>query len=135
AVTVGGFPTFQMGAGSLAKPEQFVVVDDNTFRVDFTRKDRLTIPDLAVIVPAIYNSELVKKNATEKDPWGMEYTKQNTAGSGAYRVVNWTAGTEVVMERNENWKGGPLPKIRRVIWRMVQYAGTRRTLLLRGDAE
>ena len=30
AVTVGGFPTFQMGAGSLSKPEQFVVVDDNT---------------------------------------------------------------------------------------------------------
>ena len=51
AVTVGGFPTFQMGAGSLTKPEQFVVVDDNTVRVDFLRKDRLTIPDLAVIVP------------------------------------------------------------------------------------
>ncbi len=95
AVTVGGFPTFQMGAGSLTKPEQFVVVDDNTVRVDFLRKDRLTMPDLAVIVPAIYNSELVKKNATEKDPWGLEYTKQNTAGSGAYRVVSWTAGTEV----------------------------------------
>ena len=28
AVTVGGFPTFQMKAGSLEKPEQFVVVDD-----------------------------------------------------------------------------------------------------------
>ncbi|MGA7583353.1 MAG: ABC transporter substrate-binding protein, partial [Pseudolabrys sp.] len=40
AVSVGGFPTFQMGAGSLTKPEQFVVVDDSTFRVDFARKDR-----------------------------------------------------------------------------------------------
>src|SRR5262249_42889384 len=30
AVTVGGFPTFQMSAGSLTKPEQFVIVDDNT---------------------------------------------------------------------------------------------------------
>ena len=109
AVTVGGFPTFQMGAGSLTKPEQFVVVDDNTFRVDFARKDRLTIPDLAVIVPGVFNSELVKKNATEKDPWGMEYTKQNTAGSGAYRVVSWNAGTEVIMERNDKWVGGPLP--------------------------
>ena len=38
AVSVGGFPTFQMGAGSLTKPEQFVVVDDNTFRVDFARR-------------------------------------------------------------------------------------------------
>src|SRR5207302_829184 len=53
AVTVGGFPTFQMGAGSLSKTEQFVVLDDHTIRVDFLRKDRLTVPDLAVIVPAI----------------------------------------------------------------------------------
>ena len=135
AVTVGGFPTFQMGAGSLTKPEQFVVVDDNTFRVDFLRKDRLTIPDLAVIVPCVVNSELVKKHATEKDPWGLEYTKQNTAGSGAYRVVSWNAGTEVILERNDKWNGGPLPKIRRIVWRMVPSAGNRRALLERGDAD
>jgi len=135
AVSVGGFPTFQMSAGSLTKPEQFVVVDDNTVRVDFATKDRLTIPDLAVIVPCVVNSELVKKNASEKDPWGLEYTKQQTAGSGAYKVTKWTAGTEVIMERNDEWVGGPLPKIKRVIWRMVPQAGNRRALLERGDAD
>jgi peptide/nickel transport system substrate-binding protein len=135
AVSVGGFPTFQMKAGSLEKPEQFVVVDDHTVRIDFIRKDRLTIPDLAVIVPCVVNSELVKKNATEKDPWGLEYTKQNTAGSGAYKVTKWTSGTEVVYERFDDWKGGPLPKIKRVIWRMVPSAGNRRALLERGDAD
>src|SRR5258707_7657281 len=135
AVTVGGFPTFQMGAGSLTKPEQFVVVDDRTIRVDFLKKDRLTIPDLAVIVPCVLNSELVKKHATEKDPWGLEYTKQNTAGSGAYRVVNWTPGTEVVYERNDKWAGGPPPKVRRVVWRIVPSSGNRRALLERGDAD
>src|SRR5471030_2238036 len=137
AVSVGGFPTFQMKAGSLEKPEQFVVVDDNTVRVDFLRKDRLTVPDLAVIVPCIINSELVKKNVTdqEKDPWGLEYTKQNTAGSGAYKVAQWVAGTEVVLERNENWVGGPLPKTKKIIWRMVPSSGNRRALLERGDAD
>jgi peptide/nickel transport system substrate-binding protein len=135
AVSVGGFPTFQMGAGSLTKPEQFVVIDDNTFRVDFARKDRLTVPDLAVIVPCIVNSELVKKHATEKDPWGMEFTKQNTAGSGAYKVASWVAGTEVVLERNDAWMGGPLPKTKKIIWRMVPSAGNRRALLERGDAD
>src|SRR5580700_3242246 len=135
AVTVGGFPTFQMKAGSLEKPEQFVVVDDHTVRVDFLRKDRLTIPDLAVIVPCVINSELVKKHATDKDPWGLEYTKQNTAGSGAYKVTNWTAGTQVILERNDAWTGGPLPKIKRIIWRMVPSAGNRRALLERGDAD
>jgi peptide/nickel transport system substrate-binding protein len=48
-----------MNAGSLTKPEQFVIVDDNNVRVDFAKKDRL-------------NSEPVKKNASEKDPWGLE---------------------------------------------------------------
>ncbi|MDB5570022.1 MAG: twin-arginine translocation pathway signal precursor [Hyphomicrobiales bacterium] len=135
AVSVGGFPTFQMKAGSLEKPEQFVVVDDNTFRVDFLRKDRLTIPDLAVIVPCVLNSELVRKNATEKDPWGLEYTKQNVAGGGAYKVVRWTPGTEVVFERNDEWTNGAMPKVKRIIWRMAPSAGNRRALLERGDAD
>jgi peptide/nickel transport system substrate-binding protein len=132
---VGGFPTFQMKAGSLEKPEQFVVVDDKTFRVDFIRKDRLTMPDLAVIVPAVYHSELVKKHATDKDLWGLEYTKSNIAGGGAYKVVRWQAGTEVVFERNEDWKSGPLPKVKRVVWRTVPSAGNRRALVERGDAD
>jgi peptide/nickel transport system substrate-binding protein len=135
AVTVGGFPTFQMGAGSLEKPEQFVAVDDHTVRIDFLRKDRLTVPDLAVIVPCVLNSGLVQKHATAADPWGLEYTKQNTAGGGAYKIAKWSAGTEVVYERNEAWKGGPLPKIKRIIWRMVPSSGNRRALLERGDAD
>ena len=135
AVSVGGFPTFQMKAGSLEKPEQFVVVDDHTFRVDFVRPDRLTMPDLAVIVPSVFNSKLVKTKATEADPWGLEYTKQNTAGSGAYRVTRWQPGTEVVFERNDAWTSGPLPSLKRVVWRMVPSAGNRRALIERGDAD
>lgn len=135
AVTVGGFPTFQMKAGSLEKPEQFVAVDDHTFRVDFIRKDNLTMPDLAVIVPAVYHSELVKKHATAKDPWGLDYTKTNIAGGGAYKVSRWQAGTEVVFDRNDDWKSGPMPKVRRVIWRTIPSAGNRRALIERGDAD
>jgi peptide/nickel transport system substrate-binding protein len=135
AVTVGGFPTFQMKAGSLESPEQFVAVDDHTFRVDFIRKDRLTMADLAVIVPAVYNAGLVKKNATAQDPWGLEYTKTNIAGGGAYKVARWQPGQEIVYERNDDWKNGPLPQARRIIWRMVPSAGNRRALIERGDAD
>jgi len=135
AVSIGGFPTSQMAAGSLLKPEQFSVVDDHTFRVDFVRPDALTLPDIAVVVPAIYNSEAVKKNCTDKDPWGLEFTKNNTAGSGAFKVDKWTPGTEVVYERNDNWKSGPLPKLRRVIWRTVPSPGNRRALVERGDVD
>jgi peptide/nickel transport system substrate-binding protein len=86
-------------------------------------------------VPAIYHSELVKKHATEKDPWGLDYTKGNIAGGGAYKVTRWQPGTEVVFERNDDWKNGPLPKMKRIIWRTVPSAGNRRALVERGDAD
>jgi len=135
AISVGGFPTVQMKAGSLVKKEQFVVVDDGTFRVDFIKKDRLTIPDLAVIVPGIYNSELLKKHATEKDPWALDYTKSNTSGSGAYKVTSWKPGVEVVYERHDGWVGGKLPELKKVIWRTIPSSGNRRALMERGDAD
>ena len=135
AVTVGGFPTFQMKAGSLEKSEQFEVVDDHTFRVKFLRKDKLTLPDLAVPVPAIFNSTLARKQATPSDPWAMEWLKTNEAGGGAYKVVSWTPGQETVYERFDDWKSGPLPKVKRVIVREVPSAGNRRALLERGDSD
>jgi peptide/nickel transport system substrate-binding protein len=135
AVSVGGFPTFQMAAGSLTKPEQFVVVDDYTFRVDLPKKDKLSLPDMAVVVPAIYNSTLAKKNATEKDPWAMEWMKTNDAGGGAYKLEKWTPGQEISFTRFDDWKSGPLPKMKRVIIRDVPSAGNRRALMERGDAD
>src|SRR5947209_19565488 len=135
AVTVAGFPTFQMKAGSLEKPEQFVAVDDHTFRVTFVRKDKMTMPDLAVVVPAVFNSELARKHATAQDPWAMEWLKSNDAGSGAYKLESWKPGQETVYVRFDDWKSGPLPKIRRVIVREVPSAGNRLALLERGDAD
>jgi peptide/nickel transport system substrate-binding protein len=135
AVTVGGVPTFQMAAGSMQKPEQFVVVDDHTFRIDFLRKDRLTLPDLAVPTIAILNSGLAKQHATDKDPWAMEWLKNNEAGSGAYQIEKWTPGQELIYHRFDDWKSGSLPKIQRVIWRVVPSPSNRRALIERGDAD
>ncbi|MCX7141181.1 MAG: ABC transporter substrate-binding protein [Proteobacteria bacterium] len=135
AVTVGGFPTFQMKAGSLEKPEQFEAIDDHTFKVSFLRKDKLAMMDLAVPVPCIFNSELVKKHVTEKDPWGLEWTKNNTAGGGAYKLESYKPGQEVIYVRNDDWKSGALPKMRRVIQREVPSAGNRRALLEKGDID
>jgi peptide/nickel transport system substrate-binding protein len=135
AVSVGGFPTFQMKAGSLEKPEQFVAVDDHTFRVNFLRKDKLTMMDMAVPVPGIFNSELVKKYATAEDPWGLAWTKNNTAGGGAYKVESWKPGQEIIYSRNEDWKSGPRPALKRVIQREIPSAGNRRALLEKGDID
>ncbi|MBK8065544.1 MAG: ABC transporter substrate-binding protein [Betaproteobacteria bacterium] len=135
AVSVRGFPTFQMKAGSLEKPEQFVAVDDHTFRVNFLRKDKLSMMDMAVPVPSIFNSALVKKHATEKDPWALEWTKVNVAGGGAYKIESYKPGQEIIFARYEDWKSGKLPKIRRIVQREIPSAGNRRALLEKGDID
>lgn len=135
ALAMGGFPTFQMKAGSLEQPSQFEVVDAHTLRVKFLRRDKLTMPDLAVPVASIYNAALAKKHATADDPWAAVWLKNNTAGGGAYKVEAFRPGQEIVYTRFDNWKSGPLPQIRRVIQRDVPSAGNRRALLLKGDVD
>ena len=135
AVSVGGFPTFQMKAGSLEKPEQFEAVDAHTFRVTLPRKDKLALPDLAVPVPVIINSKLAQQHATAKDPWALDWLKNNTAAGGAYRVESWKPGQEMVLARHDAWISGPLPALRRAILREVPSASAQLALLKRGDAD
>jgi peptide/nickel transport system substrate-binding protein len=132
---VGGYPRSAVAAASLVRPDQFVAVDDHTFRVDFVNRDKLSMPYLGVPLVNIYHSELVKKHATPADPWGVEWTRLNHAGSGAYKVEKWTPGQEIVYVRNDNWKCGPLPKLKRVISRVVPSAGMRRAMIQRGDID
>lgn len=135
AVSLGGFPATQMKAGGLEKPDQFEVVDDQTFRVKFLRPSKLTMPDLAVPVPFILSSKAGKARATEKDPWATEYFHRNPMGSGAYKLERWDPGQQIVYTRNDDWKGGPLPAYRRVIIREIPAQATRRALIERGDVQ
>ena len=135
AVSVGGFPTVQMKAGSLEKPEQFEAVDDHTFKITFLRKSKLTLPDLGVPVPIIINSTVAKAKATDKDPWATDYLHKSPAGSGAFMLERWDPGQQLVYKRNDNWKSGKLPGVSRVIIREVPSAATRRALIARGDTD
>ncbi len=99
AVSLGGFPTVQMKAGSMTDPKQFVVVDDMTFRIDTPVASKLTLPDLAVPIPFIINSKIAKKHATAKDPWATEYLHKTPAGSGPYKIARWDAGQQYVYQR------------------------------------
>jgi len=84
------------------------------------------------------NSKLAKRHATADDPWAQAWLKENTAGSGAYMVERFRPGEQVILRRNDNWKGGAdgkLPFFRRVIAQTVPEAATRGNLIERGDAD
>lgn len=135
AVSVGGFPSFQMKAGALENTDQFVAVDDTTFRVNLLREDKLTLMDMAVPIPAIMNSALIEPHLTDADPWGLEWVNANPAGGGAYTLDTYKPEERVVLVRNENWTSGPAPAIEKIIWLNVPEAGNRRALLEKGDID
>ena len=128
AVKVGGFPTFQMSAGSLLeKPEQFVAVDDHTFRIDYRAQGQ----DAAVQCRggrAVRHQFRTREEERDRGrPLGDDLAASNNeAGGGAYKIESWKPGTETIFARFDDWKSGPLPKIRRIIARDIPSAGTRR---------
>jgi peptide/nickel transport system substrate-binding protein len=135
AVAAGGFPTIQMAAGSLTSPDQFSVVDDYTFKITFEKANKLSLPDCAVPVPCIVNKKLVMEHVTEADPWGLEWTQRNDAGGGGYMVQSWKPGDQLVLTRFDDWKSGPAPQLKRIVFRQIASPGTRRALLEKGDVD
>tara|TARA_R110001583_G_scaffold7720_3_gene37836 strand:- start:3515 stop:5149 length:1635 start_codon:yes stop_codon:yes gene_type:complete len=135
AVSLGGFPTVQMKAGGLVSPDQFSVVDEDTFKITMPKANKLTLPDLAVPIPIIINSDVALAHATKEDPWATEYLHKTPAGGGAYMLERWNPGQQLVYKRFDKWKNGDLPKMQRVIVREVPSSATRRALIERGDAD
>lgn len=135
AVAAGGFPTIQMAAGSFTDPSQFSVVDEHTFKITLPEPNKLALPDLAVPVPDIVNKKLALKHATADDPWALNWTRQNDAGGGPFKVASWKAGDQIVFDRFDAWKSGPLPALKKVVYREIASPGTRRALLEKGDVD
>lgn len=135
AVSLGGFPAAQMGAGSMEKPDQFEAVDDETFRVHLPHGSKLSLPDLTTPVAIVINSKAAKAHATKSDPWATDYLHLHPAGSGAFKVARWDPGQQLVYERYDHWSAGPEPQLRRVIVREIPSQSTRRALITRGDAQ
>lgn len=135
AIAAGGFPAIQMAAGSLTDPAQFSVVDPHTFKITLDAPNKLTMPDLAVPVPDIMNKKLALAHATADDPWALNWTRDHDAGGGPFKIASWKSGDQIVFERFDAWKSGPLPALKKVAYREIASAGTRRALLEKGDVD
>lgn len=134
SITLGGFPTTQMAAGSMTTPEQFEAVDERTFRIHLPHASKLTLPNLTTPIAIVINSQLALEHATDDDPWATEYLHRTPAGSGAFQVERWEPGQQLVYRRNADWASGEQPGAERIILREVPSTSTRRALLERGDA-
>ncbi len=125
----------QFSTGSMTKPEQFVVVDDHTIRIDLPQPDRFALPNLALTYPIIVNSKLALQHASEADPFASEWLKLNAAGGGAFQIDRAQMGERILFKRFDEWKSGPLPGFAQVLWQTVPTAESRVAALVKGDAD
>ena len=58
-----------------------------------------------------------------------------TAAAALSRSTSWTPGQQTIFARFDDWKSGPLPKLKKVIYRQIASPGTRRALLEKGDVD
>lgn len=128
----------QLLTGSLTSADQFKVIDPLTIEVTLPKPDKLALPNLATVYPIIINSKLAKAHATAEDPWALNWTKENEAGSGAYIVETFKPGEQAIAKRNDAWNRGTADKpasFKRLIIQTVPEPATRANLVERGDAD
>jgi len=118
-----------MRLGGYTNPDQFIVIDDYTIKIQLPRKDKLALPTLGFPVPCICNSKLAKQHATEKDPWAIEWLSTHSAGGGAFKIESFIPGVKIVYVRNDDWKSGPLPKLKKIIVYIIPSSDIRKRML------
>ena len=123
-----------MKAGGLTDPDQLAVVDEDTLTITFPERNRLVLPLLTVPMANIMNADLAKRHATADDPWATDWLKSNAAGGGAYSVERFR-NEQVVLQRFDDWKSGPLPAYEKVVFVAIPEASTRGALVERDSAD
>ncbi|MBM3650795.1 MAG: twin-arginine translocation signal domain-containing protein, partial [Alphaproteobacteria bacterium] len=70
----------------ISKPEDIVVRDQNTIAINMAgpTPPQMPLNLLSLMTVTVLDPDVIKPNATEKDPWAAEWAKRNAAGSGPY---------------------------------------------------
>jgi len=115
--------------------ETLKATDDSTFVLTTDKKyaTSFVLNCLTATIAYISDSQVVKSHEADGD-WGNGWLKTHSAGSGAYKLVNWKPNESYTLEANPDfWRG--VPAMKRVIVRNIQESSTQRLLLEKGDVD
>ncbi|MCI2422623.1 ABC transporter substrate-binding protein [Saccharopolyspora sp. K220] len=83
----------------------------------------------------IYDMEFLKQHAAPDDPYAIAWSRTNSGwGFGPYSITSVTPGQEMVLTANPHYAFGE-PSVKKVTLRVVPDAGTRASLVMRGDVD
>ncbi|MDX2104478.1 MAG: ABC transporter substrate-binding protein [Alphaproteobacteria bacterium] len=135
AVILNKSPAFiltQFGFTKDNVAERIRAVDATTLTIQIEKPVAPTffLNCMTATVASVVDSRLVQSNAGTD--MGNTWLKTNSAGSGPFRLRNWTASQSVTLEANREWHGGA-PKVNRVVIRHVSEPQAQRLGLEKGD--
>lgn len=111
-------------------------VDERTVRIARPGEMNLVIFMYAALAQpsgAIVDKQVVEANAKNGDH-GYEYLKNNSAGSGRYKLNRWNPNELVLLDRfDEHWMGPA--EMRRIVVRHIPEAQAQRLQLERGEID
>lgn len=112
------------------------VIDERTVQIALDAPYAPFLSTMAYSVAGVVNKDVVEANGGLTPGFYNDWMNQHgtEAGSGPFKLVEWTPKSRVVVERNENYWGTPA-KLKRVIVNEVDEVGTRELALFAGDAD
>ncbi|MCW2604819.1 MAG: hypothetical protein JWN61_2954 [Pseudonocardiales bacterium] len=116
SMALGGATDFSNGG--LQKPSQFSVVDEHTFKMDFTDVAGNPVQATPTLLATmrfpnygIVDSVTAKQHATATDPNANDWLRSNAAGTGPYYIDSRTPGQQVILKSVPGlWSGDPAYK-------------------------
>ena len=114
------------------------VIDEYT--VKFTLKHPYeTFPGLLASLMGgayIVSPTAFRANATDNDPWAVEWARSNAIGSGPYKLDEWIHGQFITLSKNEGyWKGWGGEHFDGILFRVVRETSSRVLGLMAGTLD
>lgn len=111
-----------------------VAVDDSTVQVNMPANinPSLALNVLTFVTGAVVDSAVAQEHEQDGDR-GQAWLAENSAGSGAYELVRWDKGAQILLQANPNAsRSGP---IERVVLRNMQESAAQQAALQSGEID
>ena len=135
AITTGTGPSFIFNTAGITDISQVTIVSDTEFTITLPAPSPMFGQLLRDQDAAVLDSELIKKNATDDDPWATEWMAQNNVGGGAYTLETYDAGNQIVLTKNEDYPSADDVYFEKVIMQIIPSETDRAQLLADGTLD
>jgi ABC-type transport system substrate-binding protein len=109
-------------------------VSEREVRFILKAPNRIFLMVLATYAPTIFDTKEVRKHATAGDPKALDWLKTNTAGYGAYHLLQLRQGQGATWVVNPNYAFAK-PFYTRIVYREVPSPANRVALVKNGDVQ